>query len=170
MLKTPFNIYCQASVWLYITSWEVKNSELWKDDICRVDRCLVVWTKREFKDLGPSHKSVYWLFSLVHSHTHTHLCHSSHVQPSPLHSLSVSLCKLEFPSLQAKLKVTFSYSLLPVSSFLAEWKTVSCYTLNITPHWSLLQIRSDQCHCAVPSCFTINTGLFPLGYRAYQTQ
>lgn len=45
--------------------------------------------KRDFKDLGPNHKPIYWLLSFVHSHVRAHrhtplLCHFSYVHRPPL--------------------------------------------------------------------------------------
>lgn len=121
----PWNIYCLASVWLYITSWEVKNSELWKGDIWSLDRRLVLWTKESSKTWAAA-TSQYVACSPLCMRTHTTPSFRSCTPLPPAHCLS--LCKQEFPSLHAKLKVAFSYSLLPLSTFPAEWKTVSCYT------------------------------------------
>lgn len=159
-IKRPWTIVILVSVWLCTPAYKYKKKKKWAEGRrYLVSRQMsVALNKREFKELGPSHKPVYSC-SLMCTHTHTHAILSSFsCTPLPLHKLS-RLCSQEFPTLQAELKVVVSNS----QHFPSWVKNRLRLHLKTWPHiFTLLLLRSDQICVTNRSrrALCVNTSLF----------
>ena len=151
----------------------MKNTELWKGDIWSLDRCLLLWTKESSKTWAPATSQYIGCYPLctharMHTNTHTHTklshVHPSHRAHSPSFLTGVSQSAGEAKSsLLTHSCCQSALFQLNEKPSLAPPKTWPCTGAGC---WS------DQICATVqtPSCFTTNTVLFSLGYRAYQTQ
>lgn len=163
MLKKHSSKSILHSVWQNLW-YKLRSEEQWIVERQRLEsrHMSAALNKGEFKDLGPSHKSLYYFFysscTCAHIQTHTHTL--------PLQagvSLSAGKAKSSLLILSCCQSALFRLNEKPSLATPKTWpRTGVCC-------WSD-QIRSEPL-CSPPSCFTTNTvGLFSLCYHAYQPQ